>query len=192
MQWRALHGCGGSKRGSLRPRRPRQRGLARTGDVRFCFARSLVARPSSRRARERAMAWIRRRRKTRAARRAMKRATIEQTTELSSARRGGGGGVWRRGGGGVVMVVGGPFVRRGGLGPAGRGGHSGRTQRTFARWGLVWANPTTNKTPEVHLEGYQNRHASTEVRALPALHLHRIGLSWEGSHNSISGARRSL
>ena len=91
MQWRALHGCGGSKRGSLRPRRPRQRGLARTGDVRFCFARSLVARPSSRRARERAMAWIRRRRKTRAARRAMKRATIDETTELSSARRGGGG-----------------------------------------------------------------------------------------------------
>ena len=62
--------------------------LARTGDVRCCFAHSLVARPSSRRARERAMAWGRRRRKPRAARRAMMEATIDETTELSSARCG--------------------------------------------------------------------------------------------------------
>ena len=103
--------------------------------VRCCTARSLVARPSSRRARGRAMAWGRRRRKPRAARRAMKRATIDETTELSSARRGGanerGAAAERR----VIFRLGGPLSRRG-LGPAGRGGHSGGTQRTFARSGF--------------------------------------------------------
>jgi hypothetical protein len=147
MQWRALHGCGGSKRGSLRPRRPRQRGLARTGDVRFCFARSLVARPSSRRARERAMAWIRRRRKTRAARRAMKRATIDE--------------------------VGGPFVREF-LGPGGWGGDSGADSTYFRPW--VGFGPTPHKKqkhPRVASRRFdQERHASTEVRALPACCLH--------------------
>ena len=64
-------------------------GIGEIRRVRCCFARSLVARLSSRRARERAMAWGRRRRKPRAARRAMKRATIDEATELSSARRGG-------------------------------------------------------------------------------------------------------
>jgi hypothetical protein len=54
--------------------------------VRCCTALSPAARPSSRRARERAMAWGRRRRKPGAARRAMKRATIDETAELGKAR----------------------------------------------------------------------------------------------------------
>jgi hypothetical protein len=65
MQRRALHGCGG---------REAPFGLDGLGNVlgenrrvRCCFARYLVARSSSRRARERAMAWIRRRRKLTAA-----------------------------------------------------------------------------------------------------------------------------
>ncbi len=52
--------------------------------------------------------------------------------------------LWRRGG---FVVVGGPFLQRGVLGPAGRGGHSGRTKRAFLLRVWFWANPTTNKTP---------------------------------------------
>jgi hypothetical protein len=103
--------------------------------VRRCTALSPAARPSSRRARERAMALGRRRKKPRAARRSMKRATPDETTELSSARRGGAtecGAAAE----GVVSAVG-PFVRRLVWGPRAGVGIRGRTQRTFARWGLV-------------------------------------------------------
>jgi hypothetical protein len=82
-----LHGCGGSGAPFGLDGRGSVGGEGR--EVRCCAALSPVARPSSRRARERAMAWGRRRRKPRAARRAMKRATIDKTAELGSARRGG-------------------------------------------------------------------------------------------------------
>jgi hypothetical protein len=163
------------------------------------------------------MAWGRRHRKPRAARRAMRRATIEQTAELSSARPRGCDGLWRRGGGGVVMAVGGPFFVRG-LGPAGRGGHSGadstpcirgRTQPRASGFGLgypttkVWADstyflhsgfglgyPTTNKTAivisKVDQRGMRQPRCAPSPRAFAS-----DRISWEGSHNSIAGARRN-
>jgi hypothetical protein len=185
-----VHGCGGSKRGSLRASMASATWPGENRGVRCCTARSLVARPSSRRARERAMAWGRRRRKPRAARRAMKRATIDEATELSSARHGGATEC------GTAAAAGCHGGRRAlrppvWIGARGQGWAFGLNVLSAVR-GWFWGNPTTNKTAEsCNLDRFDQR-GMRQPRCAPSPACICIGLSWEGSHNSISRARRSL
>jgi hypothetical protein len=91
------------------------------------------------------------------------------------------------------MAVGGPFVRRW-FGTRGQGWAFGGGLNVLSPvWGWIGRTPQQTKQLRVAVSKVdQKRHASTEVRARPAWL--RIGSEflWEGSHNSISGARRSL
>jgi hypothetical protein len=187
------------KRGSLRPP-SRQLQLAfklnvlRLGEdrrVRCSTALSPAARPPSRRACERAMARIRRHRKPRVARRAMtrKRATIDETTELSSARREGATECGAAAEGGCH---GGRRALRpsGWFGARGQGvGIRGRTKHKLLHSGFgLGSTPQQTKHPRCISKVWSKRHASTQVSALPALLFASDRISWEGSHNLISGA----
>jgi hypothetical protein len=162
-----LHGCGGSLSGAPFGLDGLGNVVGENRRVRCCTALSPAARPSSCRARERAMAWVqvRRRRKPRAARCAMKKATSTTRRLLSST---GGRVRWRSAG----PSSGGWFAARGGVGI--RGG-------LHRVWG---APPRETKHPRVCTLGL--RHASTEVSAL------RVAICIAAdfdSHNLFLGAR---
>ena len=186
MQRRALHGCGG---------REAPFGLdglgnvaAKNQGVRCGAVLPPVARPSSRSARERAWCGV-----VSEGRRELAPCDAEGDNRANYC---AGLGkerrcelTWLRGGGARHFFETEPVYTAMVWGPRAGVGIRGRTQRSSG-FGVTPGNKQKHKQVEsLQKVGVDEAHAPTEVSALPRVHLDPI---FVGSHNSISGARRSL